>query len=291
MAGAWQLAFVLTHDQEAANDTALQAFVDVAGDPPTDGRFRIPLLAAVVRISGAQTQQKTQDRDGASRRPEVAANFWHLQAPQRAALWLTQEGMDVPRLATVLAIPEKDAGTLVDEALQWLEANIDQVSGPLCPLEPSVPAYLDGELLPDQAMDMDDHVPTCPTCRARIDAREGLAELGPIVDNAVPPPPGGLALRAFDRLEEQQAQSAAVVESRRFSDWRSLRPLAACCAALLLLGLLGLGVVRPVASAAKTSPFSPSVSTTVAPTPATPPATAPTTSTTLSPAVTFPTGH
>jgi hypothetical protein len=59
----------------------------------------------------------------------------------------------------------------------------------------------------------------------------------------------------------------------------------------LLLGLLGLGVVRPVASAAKTTPLAPSVTTTVARTPATVPATAPATSTTLSPAVTFPTGH
>jgi hypothetical protein len=290
MAGAWQLAFVLTHNRQAANDAALQAFVDVAGDPPADGRFRIPLLAAVVRITGSTTHRDDKQDDGA-RRPEVAANFWHLPATQRAVLWLTQEGMDVPQLAPVLALPEDEAGTLVDEAVEWLEATIDQVTGPLCRLEPLVPGYLDGDLPPEQAMEMDEHVPTCPTCQTRIDAREGLAELGPIVDNAVPPPPGGLALRALDRLEEQRAESEAVEESRRSSDWRSLRPLAACCAGLMFLGLLGLGVVRPVASAARTTRLNPSVSTTVAPSPPIVPATAPSTSTTLSPAVTFPTGH
>jgi hypothetical protein len=293
MAGAWQLAYVLTNDSEGANEAALQAFVDVAGDPPADGHFRIPLLAAVVRITGAEGEP-TEPEDEEARLPEVVANFWHLSGKQRAALWLTQEGMEVEELATVLAISTGEAGILVDEALDWLEASIDQVSGPLCPSEPSVPDYLEGALPPDQAMEMDEHVPTCPTCRARIEAIEGLAELGPVVDNAVPTPPAGLALRAFDRWEEELAESAAVAESRRFADWRSTRPLAACCGGLLLLGIIGLGVVKPVASATSkgSAPVVSSVTTTVAP--ATVPQTIvipTTTSTTLAPPVVFPTGH
>jgi hypothetical protein len=292
LAGAWQLAYVLTDDADAASEASMQAFVDVASDPPEEGHFRIPLLRAVMRIAWADDSPIEPGEEG--RLPEVAANFWHLSGKQRAALWLTQEGMEVGELATVLDISSKEAGVLVDEALDWLEASIDQVSGPLCPFEPSVPAYLHGDLAPEQAMEMDDHVPSCPTCRHRIEAVEGLAELGPVFDSAVPTPPAGLALRAFDRWEEQLAESAAETESRRFADWRSLRPLAACCGGLLLLGVIGLGVVRPVASATTkgSGPLAPAVSTTVAPVtvPAIIPAPA-TTSTTLAPPVTFPTGH
>jgi hypothetical protein len=296
MAGAWQLAYVPTNDTGQANEVSVLAFVDVAGDPPADGHFRIPLLAAVLRITRAEESpgETDQDQEEAGRRPEVAANFWHLSGQQRAALWLTQEGMAVDELAPVLGVSTREAAALVNEALDCLEASIDQVSGPLCPFEPSVAAYLHGELASDKAIEMDKHLPTCPTCRARIETVEGLAELGPVFDNAVPAPPAGLALRAFDRWGQQLTKSAAAEESRRVSDWRSIRPLAACCGGLLLLGVLGLGLVKPVASATSkgSGPLAPSVTTPVVP--ATAPPTVPgpaTTSTTLSPPVTFPTGH
>jgi hypothetical protein len=288
VAGAWQLAYVLTKSADTATDAAVRAFTQVASTPPPDGRFRIPLLFATRQAAGDGGEAGVTDLD--LDLPTVTAGFWHLPGEERAALWLTQEGLGTEDLSLVLGVSADTATYLVDRAVDWLEVSVDQTSGPLCAREPKLPAYLRGELNRAETASMDRHIARCPTCRPRLEALRELDNLGPAVEMAVPAPPPGLAAQAIDYWKSQEVPEK--VEEPPTGILRSpvVRALAACCGGLLLLGVLGMGVVRPVASASPSSPTTVTVAPSTTAPPTVPPTTArPTTSTTVAPPVTFPT--
>jgi hypothetical protein len=284
VAGAWQLAYVLTKDTNAATDAAVRAFTQVASTPPPDGRFRIPLLFATRQAAGDGGEAGETDLDFDL--PTVTAGFWHLPGEERAALWLTQEGLGTEDLGLVLGVSTETAIYLVDRAVDWLEVSVDQTSGPLCAREPKLPAYLQGELNRAETASMDRHIARCPTCRPRLEALRELDDLGPAVEMAVPAPPPGLAAQAIDHWKSQEVPDTTDEPPTGMLRSSAVRALAACCGGLLLLGVLGMGVVRPIASASPSGP----TSVTVAPSTTTPTTVAPTTtSTTVAPPVTFPT--
>ncbi len=229
--------------------------------------------------------------------------LWELPADQRAALWLTEVlDLNDRDLAKVLGLPDDDVGRVATRAARWLDVALDHKSGPLCQHEPKLADYLKGNLPAVEAAEIDDHLPGCPTCTSKAQAYEELDDLAAVLRRAVPNPPTDLATRAADRNDGTRTSPAHAFE--RTGSTAALppavRPLAACCAGLLVIGLVGVGVVRspkstgPAAGTAKVSStvqtVLPAASSDVAGVPSVPATTSgPATTSTTALTVTFPT--
>jgi hypothetical protein len=281
---AWQLAYVMVADESAAATAAKQAFVHTVSSESVDEADRLHLLATTLKL----TADATVDGPEVDR-PLVSA-FWRLPGQQRAALWLSAvERLSNAEIGEVLGVSPEDANQAAARAEDWLEVAAERTSGPLCAQEPSLPDYLKGALPARAAARMTKHIRTCPTCRSRVEAFEELLDLKDVLRNALPDPPESLTAGALD--DWGQASAAAVVdrESSRAPLPPQVRWLAACAGALLILGLIGIGVVHRATASSGTAPSTPgaSVTTTL---PSAGPATTsvPVNGTTNLPPVTFP---
>ena len=97
-------------------------------------------------------------------------------------------------------------------------------------------AYSDGELSPEQAALIDQHVRTCGSCGA---AFEELRRIGNVLQALeVPPVPAGMAGRVTALAMARFANRLKQTAGNPLEWWRSVsRPMRAAVAAMLLCGL------------------------------------------------------
>lgn len=94
--------------------------------------------------------------------------------------------------------------------------------------------YVDGELSSDELSDVQAHLDTCPGCRAYVDDALSLRAVFPDVEGTEVP--DGFAEGVMAAIRAQSAPASPVPQKRRTPLWvRSLLPLAACFAVVLLL--------------------------------------------------------
>jgi hypothetical protein len=282
---AWRLAYVMLVDESAAADAARQAFAHTVGNDSIEDADRIHLLATTMRLT-ADRAGEGPDVD----RPLVSA-FWRLPVDQRAALWLSAvERLEDTELAEVLGVSPTNASHLASEAKDWIEVVMEGTSGPLCPQETNLADYLQGGMGASRAAALRRHIRTCPTCRSRVESYEEFADLKDVLRNALPDAPETLTTGALDEFNEEDGYPVIDLDDpRRPALPIPVRWLAGCCAGLLLLGFVGLGVIHRASSSGGTAHNVPSVSTTLPgnePTTTAPPASTPNAP---APPVTFPT--
>ena len=241
---AWRVAYVVSGDDVVATTETTAAFAEVAasteGEPP-----RIQLLAATVRRTLERAAENRPEGPPVAPGSAVTSALWELPARQRAALWLTEVvGLQDDDLAEVLGLTPDNVEHVAHRAARWLDVALDHKSGPLCQHEPKLADYIDGNLPLVEAAEIDDHLSGCPTCKSKVQAYEELAELPAVLDKAVPQPPTTLGAQAADRGETDTPTSGTERSEDRGPVPPAVRPLAACCAGLLAIGLLGAGVLR-----------------------------------------------
>jgi hypothetical protein len=231
---AWRLAYVVVADEALATKAVARAFVDTAP--------RLEFLAATLRISLTRAAERV-DRESAS---SVTTALWQLRPEQRGALWLaTVNDLDDPSLGAVLGLTATNAGHVARRAAEWLDVALDHESGPLCPDEPRLADFLNGRLPDDEAVEMREHVPGCPTCQTKARVFDELADLKSVLVAAVPEPPEALTVESLRRPGREPSADGAPTLADGWPRTPAVRPLAASCAALLVLGLIGLAVVHP----------------------------------------------
>ena len=92
--------------------------------------------------------------------------------------------------------------------------------------------FVDGELPPETAIRVQEHLDTCPACRGYVD--DALAIHAALEDAQNAPVPDGFTDRVMERVRESTPAKKAPGKSRRWA--QILVPLAACCAVVILLG-------------------------------------------------------
>jgi len=313
---AWRLAFVVVADEELATRAVTTSFLAASpgdrGDPadisdPGDTSHtnntaptpvpRLDLLAATLRISLTRAAESPHRESESA----VTTALWQLPPDQRAALWLTTvENLDNVALGSLLGLTPANASHVAGRATEWLDVALDQESGPLCPREADLDDYVRDQLPDDEADEMEAHIPGCVTCRTKARAYEELGDLKSVLMSAVPKPPAELTLRMLDSEDRPKRSSTAPTLQEPAPRTPAVRPLVACCVALLIMGLIGLKVVGtgrtssdPPLSSNDPSRIVPGPSNTsggaTAANQAPPTATTVTVTTTSLPAVTFPT--
>lgn len=234
---AWRLAYVVVADGELATKAVSKA---VVGAPDDTRLSRVELLESTLRISLTRAADSSDtDADSA-----VTMALWRLPAEQRAALWLTTvTELDDSTLGAVLGLTTANAGHIAERAVEWLDVALDHESGPLCEWETELADFADDRLAPEEAKELEEHLPECPTCRTKLRARDELADLKSVLDRAVPTPPAWLATEALGQQESTNGGNGDVgldiVERTP-----AVRPLAACCAALLIVAIVGIAIIR-----------------------------------------------
>ena len=238
---AWRLAYVVVADVELASRAVTKAFVEATGGDPAAVPSRVELLEGTLRISltrAAENPPLKADSD-------VTAALWRLSPEQRAALWLTTvHQTDDATLGAVIGLTSTNAAHVAGRAKEWLDVALDHESGPLCEREVDLDDYARGALGEEEAKAFAEHLPTCPTCRRRLRADKELQDLKGVLDAAVPQPPPGITVDAL-RLEEQLNPDDGIASLAEPARTPALRPLALCCAALLIVGLIAIGVMHP----------------------------------------------
>ena len=238
---AWRLAYLLVADHDRASTAVRRAYAEASASAEDGGEAppRLGLLAATFRIGLAQSGE-APDLESPS---AVTAALWQLAPEQRGALWLSRlNGLDDTALGEVLGITAVNAGHIATRAAEWLDVTLDHDSGPLCPDEPRLAAFLTDQLPADEAAEMREHVPGCPTCRAKAQAFEELADLPLVLTAAVPEPPSDLTQAALGQ-PDPKAGNGGPARAKPTPRVPAVRVLALCCAALLILGLVGLRLV------------------------------------------------
>jgi len=239
---AWRLAFVVVSDGDLATKAVTKAFVDASPGDATSLPSRVELLEATLRISLTRAAE-SPDRETDS---AVVAALWLLPAGQRAALWLAKvDQLDNSMLGAVLGLGAPEAGQVARRAGEWLDVALDQDSGPLCEFETELADFIDETLPRDEAKELDEHLPGCPTCRTKLRAREELADLPSVLEGAVPAPPKWLTIEALELAERNDPSDGVATLAEAEGRTPAVRPLAACCVALLIVAVVGIAVVRP----------------------------------------------
>lgn len=257
---AWRLAYAIVADDDLATEAVRKAFVDAAPPENNASPSRLEFLAAAFRISLTRgAENPGQESDSA-----VTAALWQLAPEQRGALWLAKvDELDNEALGAVLGLTAANAGHVARRAAEWLDVTLDHESGPLCPEEVRLDDFLNDRLPDDETEAMRDHVPDCPTCRTKARAFEELADLREVLLAAVPEPPPELDLEAMGRLDRTSSAPGNATLAEPARRIPAVRPLALCCAALLILGLIGVALLRPARHAA--DPVSPSAPRAIVP--------------------------
>ncbi len=238
---AWQLAFVVVADGDLSTKAVTKAFIDVSPeDVASSGPSRLELLATTLRISLTRAADNP-DRESAS---AVTTALWQLPAEQRAALWLAKVNqLDNASLGTVLGLTSINAGHVASRAAEWLDVALDHESGPLCPEEGRLTDLRGGRLPAAEAAEMRAHLPDCPTCRTKMRAFEELADLKAVLVAAVPEPPPWLTIETLEHQERNPNTNGSATLMESAGRIPAVRMLAACCAALLLVGVIGIRLV------------------------------------------------
>jgi hypothetical protein len=243
---AWQLAFVVVADGALATKAVTKAFIDVSPeDDASSSPSRLELLATTLRIS------LTRAADNPERESESAVTtaLWQLPAGQRAALWLARVNeLDNGSLGTVLGLTSINAGHVATRAAEWLDVALDHESGPLCPEEGRLADFTAGRLPDAEAAELQSHLPDCPTCRTKVRAFEELADLKAVLIAAIPEPPPGLTIETLEHQERNPNTNGTATLAEPAGRIPAVRPLAICCIALLLVGIIGISLVRPAKS-------------------------------------------
>jgi hypothetical protein len=239
---AWRLAFVVVADGDLATKAVTKALVDASPEGATSLPSRVELLEATLRISLTRAAE-SPDRETDS---AVVAALWLLPAQQRAALWLAKvDQLDNSMLGAVLGLSAPDAGQVARRSGEWLDVTLDQDSGPLCEFETELADFVDQTLPRSDAKELEDHLPGCPTCRTKLRAREELADLPAVLVGAVPTPPKWLTIEALEQAERNDPSDGMATLADAAGRTPAVRPLAACCAALIVVAAIGIALVRP----------------------------------------------
>jgi hypothetical protein len=239
---AWQLSYVVVADRELATKAVSKAYVSAAAADATSTPSRVELLEAALRISLTRAAPSPDCETTSA----VTAALWRLSGQQRAALWLTTVNqLDNSTLGAVLGLTAPDAGEVAGRAGEWLDVALDHDSGPLCEFETELADFSEGKLPADEVKEMEDHLPDCPTCATRLRAREELTDLKGVLTKAVPEAPAGLTFDVLELEERGEASEGSATLADGPGRTPAIRPLAACCVALLLLAVAGIALVRP----------------------------------------------
>ncbi|MDQ1420565.1 MAG: hypothetical protein QOJ52_2527 [Acidimicrobiaceae bacterium] len=239
---AWQLAFVVVADGDLATKAVTKAFIDATPTDAVSPPSRLELLAAAFRIALTRAAD-SPDRESDS---AVTTALWQLPAQQRGALWLAKVNeLDTPALAAVLGLTTPNADQVASRAAEWLDVALDHDTGPLCSEELKLADFIAGHLAADEEASMRAHLPDCQTCQTKERAFEELADLKTVLVAAVPEPPAWLTIETLEHQERTAPTNgtATLVDTNRRTP--AFRPLAACCAVLLIVGLIGLFLIRP----------------------------------------------
>jgi len=239
---AWQLAYVVVADGDLATRAVTTAFLDSrpgdAGSPPSG----LELLAATLRLSLTRAAESPERADYES---AVTTALWQLPAAQRAALWLAKVNeLDSSGLAAVLGLTTANAEHVASRATEWLDVALDHESGPLCPFESNLDDFIHGTLPDLESDELAEHLPDCSTCKTKVRAFEELSDLKAVLIAAVPAAPAWLNAQTLAQQERTAptGRPSTLVEST--GRVPAVRTLAACCAALLLVGLIGVTLVH-----------------------------------------------
>jgi hypothetical protein len=239
---SWRLAFVVVADRELATKAVTKAFIDVSSGDPISSASRVELLEATLRISLTRAADNPECETASS----VTAALWRLSGEQRAALWLSRViELDNSTLGVVLGVTPQNAGHIASRAGEWLDVALDHESGPLCEREVDLADFTAGNLDGDEAWEIQRHLPTCPTCRTKLRASEELADLNAVLARAVPEPPASLTIEALEQAERTHPTTGTATLADAPGRIPAMRPLAACCAALILVGVAGISLIRP----------------------------------------------
>jgi hypothetical protein len=294
---AWRLAYVISGDKMVATTAFAEVATSTFAAPP-----RIELLAATLRRTLDRAVENRPEGPPVAPGSAVTSALWELPARQRAALWLTEVvHLTDDDLAKVLGLAPDNVEHVANRAARWLDVALDHKSGPLCQHEPKLGDYIGGNLPLVEAAEIDDHLAGCATCTSKVQAYEELADLPAVLDKAVPRAPAALAAQAADRRENKTQANGLDQSDARPPVPPAVRPLAACCAGLLAIGLVGVVVLRTPKATSNQGPVSNAPSSGVVPAPRPglstngrvvppgPAATAPSTTSTTAITVTFPT--
>jgi hypothetical protein len=239
---AWQLAFVVVADGDLATKAVTKAFIDATPTDSVSPPSRLELLAATFRI-GLTRAAESPDRESDS---AVTTALWQLPAEQRGALWLAKVNeLDTSALAAVLGLTTPNASEVASRAAEWLDVALDHESGPLCSEELKLADFIAGHLPSDEEAAMRRHLPDCHTCSSKERAFEELADLKTVLVAAVPEPPAWLAIETLEHQERTAPTNGTATLAEAGRRTPAFRPLAACCAVLLIVGLIGVFLIRP----------------------------------------------
>ncbi|MGH9122913.1 MAG: hypothetical protein ACRDYC_13385, partial [Acidimicrobiales bacterium] len=209
---AWRLAYLVTGSGDAAEQAvsaALSGPREWAGVPTL-----VNLLSATYREAGTRVVDEHVPED---QEPAVTGAFWDLSPEHRAATALRALGIPVDTVARIQGTTPEAVGEMLAESRLALAP---REGLPECLPGAELHSYLTGELRPTRVAKVEDHLPTCVLCQARLHMYEELEDLPNLLTALVPPvplqlvnpplePTGGTA--PVGGREEEQA-AAAVLE-------------------------------------------------------------------------------
>jgi RNA polymerase sigma factor (sigma-70 family) len=179
----------------------------------------------------------------------VAQAFADLPERWRSVLWLTEvEGMAPREAAEVLGLSANGAAQLAVRARaglreRYLQAHVATgTASNACRFTlDRLGAYVGGALSARDLAKVDQHLAGCDGCRAR---RDELEEVGSTLRRAIVPVPLFLGAAVLGRWQLASASTgASTAQGAATAAWSPVtKALAGACAALLTLGIVGVGL-------------------------------------------------